>query len=209
MTAPQVTTYTGQIPLRTQEQPDFNNNVSDLLTWWPTSVPEMNTVSDFVNTQAVAAETSANLAQTVVSGANFKGNYSNLTGALNIPATVYYNDKYWQLLNNMADVTSEVPSVGATNWALAPQTAGRVVITPPITLDVGGNYYLIAAGDVTLPDPTTISNGVGFNFAKKFGISPSIKTIANGFSTVKGLTDEIVLNSLGIEFISLSGVYEV
>lgn len=209
MAAPQVTTYTGQIPVRTQDQSTFNTNTADLLTWWPTSVPEMNVVSEFVNTQADATETAANLAQTTVSGANFKGNYSALTGALNVPSSVYHSGKYWQLLNNMADVTSESPSVGATNWALATQTAGRVVLTPPITLTVGGDYFIAAAGDVTLPDPTTIPDGVGFNFTKKFGVTPSILTVTNGFSTAKGLTNDIVLNSLGIEFISLSNVYEV
>ena len=48
-----------------------------------------------------------------LSTANFKGLWSSLTGSLNIPASVSHNDKFWQLLENVADVTTEVPGVSA------------------------------------------------------------------------------------------------
>ena len=209
MTAPQVTTYTGTIPVRSQDQTTFSNNTSDLLTWWPTSVVEMNVVSTFVNSQAEAAEISANLADTAVTSVNFKGNYSNLSGALNVPASVYHSGKYWQLLNNMADVTTESPSVGATNWALATQSAGRVPIDTPATLSVSGRYFVSGDGIVTLPDPATLPDGFGFDIAKNGSDTPTISVGTSKVKSKLGFTDGVILDVPQLEFTVKSGVYEV
>jgi hypothetical protein len=54
---------------------------------------------------------SESMAGQALSSANFKGSWSSLTGALNIPASVYHSSRFWILLSNLADVTTDVPGV--------------------------------------------------------------------------------------------------
>ena len=50
---------------------------------------------------------------------NFKGLWSDLTGAINTPASVKHNGVFWLLLNNLADVTVSEPSTTNTDWTKA------------------------------------------------------------------------------------------
>ena len=59
------------------------------------------------------ADSAAILAE---SYANYVGLWSGLTGALNIPASVFHNDTFWQLLVNIPDVTASEPSAVNTDW---------------------------------------------------------------------------------------------
>lgn len=58
---------------------------------------------------------SANSAAIAIAAANFKGNWSALTGALAVPSAVYHSSKFWLLLSNLADVTASEPGVDA-DW---------------------------------------------------------------------------------------------
>jgi len=51
----------------------------------------------------------------VISMSEFKGYWSSLTGALAIPASVSHLGQFWALLESVADVTLEVPSV-SSKW---------------------------------------------------------------------------------------------
>lgn len=51
----------------------------------------------------------------VISMSEFKGYWSSLTGALAIPASVSHLGQFWALLESVADVTTEVPSV-SSKW---------------------------------------------------------------------------------------------
>ena len=89
-----------------------------------TSIGEMNTDIAGVNSDADRAESAADSA---VASANFKGAWSSLTGALNIPASVTHNGYLWILLNNLADVTASEPGVSA-DWqdlATIPSQTGQ------------------------------------------------------------------------------------
>lgn len=66
--------------------------------------------------QATLATQSATAAAAV---SNFKGAWSSLSGALNKPATVLHNNKYWFLLNDLTNVALSQPGVSA-DWS--PQT---------------------------------------------------------------------------------------
>lgn len=209
MAAPQVTEYPGQIPLRTQDQTTFSTNTGDLLTWWPTSVPEMNTVSEFVNTQANATEAAANIAQTAITSANFKGEWASLTGALTVPSTVYHSGTYWQLLDDIADVTASEPTTINTDWALSAQSAGRVVVQSPLTLAVTGRYYILGSGAITIPDPTTLDRGMAFDFTKEPSETPTIVAPTNKISSKFGLDDTIIMDLGNVEMVVNNDVYEV
>lgn len=52
------------------------------------------------------------------SNANFKGLWSSLNGALNVPAMVYHNGIYWNLTANLSNVTTAQPGVSAS-WIVA------------------------------------------------------------------------------------------
>lgn len=91
-------------------------------------VPELNTVAGEVNTNATtassaavtaaaAAVTASAASSAAVAGANFKGNWSALTGALNMPASVAYGGRLWLLNANVADVTTKTPGVAA-EWTV-------------------------------------------------------------------------------------------
>ena len=66
---------------------------------------------------AAAALDSENAA---AAAANNKGEWSALTGALNVPASVNHNDKIWILNTNLADVTLSEPSDTNTDWTEYP-----------------------------------------------------------------------------------------
>lgn len=91
-----------------------------------TFVSEVNTVAGEVNTNATTASTAAgtattaaatatSAAATAAAAANFKGNWSALTGALAVPASVAHSSGLWMLLSNVADVTTKTPGV-ASEW---------------------------------------------------------------------------------------------
>lgn len=130
MTAPVVTDLP-DAPQRADQPSTFIDKsdswVADLQTW----TDEVNALGTFVNDTAVdvdadataaasSATSSENSATISASNANFKGNYSALTGALNVPASVFHVNKFWQLLVDLADVTASTPSTANSDWAEIP-----------------------------------------------------------------------------------------
>ncbi|MEA2091222.1 MAG: hypothetical protein U9O83_02520 [Campylobacterota bacterium] len=81
---------------------------------------EMNATASQVNSDATDAESSAveaaDSASSALAGSNNKGNWSALTGALNIPASVNHNDSVWMLNVNLADVTLSEPTDVNSDW---------------------------------------------------------------------------------------------
>jgi hypothetical protein len=61
--------------------------------------------------QVALATTQAGLA---AASANFKGNWTDLTGALSLPATVYHDGVFWALNTALGDVTLAEPGVSAS-----------------------------------------------------------------------------------------------
>ena len=212
MAAPQIPLFTGITPSRDQEPQAFSNNINDWVAYQPSQVTGTNTVSTFVNTQATAAETSANIAGTAITSANFKGAWSNLTGAIPDPATdattVSHNSKFYQALNAIVDVTLSEPGVSA-DWVLSAQTASRVIITPPLTLEISGRYYINGAGTITLPLPTALPDGTSFTFARSPSIEPIVFVGTNLVTTESGLTDGIIMDIKQIEMTIINSLYEV
>ena len=213
MAAPQVTLYAGDVPVRTQDQTTFSNNTADLLTWWPTTVPEMNAALTYTETKANEAEalatSAANVSNSVISAANFKGEWSSLTGALTVPSTVYHSGTYWQLLDDIADVTASEPTLVNSDWALSAQSAGRVVIQSPFTLTQTGRYFVLGSDTVNIPDPATLPDGAAFDFVREAAELPTINAGTNKVTTRLGLTDGIVMGLSQSELIVRSGLYEV
>lgn len=94
---------------------------------------------------AQAYDTIVSISASVAATANFKGNWSALTGPLTVPASVAHSGSYWMLLSNLADVTAATPGVSAS-WQLLP--AGNVQ-GPVSSVDGDGVVFDGATGKLT------------------------------------------------------------
>lgn len=213
MAAPTIEPYPGETPQRTQAAGVFSDNVDDWLTWLTPMVPEMNASVDFVNTKAeetdVLAQSTANVANTIVTASNFKGEWASLTGALTVPSTLYHDGTYWQLLVGIPDVTASEPGLLNTDYALSAQAGDHVIVLSPFTLTVSGRYYVLGSDTVTVPDPTTLADGQTFNFKRRPNETPTIFVGTDLVTTRLGLTDGILMGVSQHEMIVYDGLYEV
>ena len=116
-----------------------------------TSVNANRIAAELAETNAETAETNTLLlSDSVIATANFKGNWSDLTGALNKPASVANHGLVWLLLNNLADVTLSEPTSSNTDWLIA--------VSPPTSasLSVAVGAKGVTAGNVV----ELVSDGV-------------------------------------------------
>lgn len=103
------------LSLKNQTQTIYNNTVD---VYNDTVTVRNQTTAIRNETEELRDETLLIQAGTAAA-VNFKGRWSDLTGALNIPANVFHQGVYWTLLTNLADVTLSEPSAENTDWALA------------------------------------------------------------------------------------------
>jgi hypothetical protein len=126
MATPQITALP-DAPSRADAPTAFSTKADAFVAALPGFGDEANTVAEFCNAKAVAADSSAtaaalsetNAAASAAAAqgvANFQGTWASLVGALNTPATVYHSNKFWVLLNNLADVTASEPSASNSDW---------------------------------------------------------------------------------------------
>jgi len=126
--------FTGTVPNRTQSANDFADNADDWLAYQAPLAADYNALATVIDAQATAADVSASAASvseiaaeasavesatsatTSQSNANFKGRWSDATGAATVPASYSNNGQTWQLLQNIADITADEPVAGASNW---------------------------------------------------------------------------------------------
>ncbi len=111
-------------------------------------------------TERLSAEDAAAIAMSI---ANFRGRWGDLTGSLSVPAAVFHDGKYWQLLEDIADVTAEEPP--STVWA---------DIAVQLTSGLGTAINFTASATFTLPDDSAA--GAIFIFTKISGVTPTIET---------------------------------
>lgn len=133
-------------------------------------VPEMQALGDNVYANAVEAAASAVTCNSVTTiaaaAANYKGLWSALTGALNMPASVSHNGNYWALNANLADVTAATPGVSASWQALNIGAGGSAEVSSAVSITLTAASYRVqavamTAADkfVTLPAATTLATG--------------------------------------------------
>ncbi len=169
---------------------------------------DASAAEDSATDSALSASQSAASAAIAVTAVNFKGLWSSLTGALAVPASVYHNSQYWQLLENVADVTAETPGV-STKWALAVNSSGRTVISGPFTVNYPGRYLITNTATITIPTPVGVQNGAVYNFATVLGQTPTLATVTDGFKYRGGLDNQILLTVPALELTAYNNKYEV
>jgi hypothetical protein len=152
-------------PDRTEGQDTFVTKAYAFNDWFAPFQAWLETVLDYivdaiawVEDRATVASTSATAAANSATGAansaNFKGTWSSLTGALNKPAQVLHNGAYWQLLNNLANVTTSEPSPSNADWAFSSGTRWVTPYTASATLAANSFNTVMAttsASNMTLP----------------------------------------------------------
>lgn len=112
-----ITAYSGDLPDKATMTPDeFDEAAEDWVDYQDGLATELNTWAGQANNVAV----SANDLIIALAAANFEGAWSDLTGALSMPACVYHDSQYWFLLDDLADVTASEPSDSNSDWALFP-----------------------------------------------------------------------------------------
>ena len=154
------------IPVPQRSDPvNFAPRADLFLAALPTFATETNLVASEVNANASTASSQAGIAVSAanaatdaaaqaLAAANFKGEWSTLTGALNKPACVKHNGRFWLLLNNLTNVTTSQPGVSADWTSIDAGTPITQAITSNTTAVVGVRY-IIAASTLTLTLPTT------------------------------------------------------
>jgi hypothetical protein len=125
------------------EPSTFSDKADAFLGHFPIGQADQNTLVTWLNStagqayqnalEAAASATAADLsaddaAQSVIDAnqvlssayaqANYKGAWSSLTGALNIPASVSHDNGVWLLTTNLANVAASEPAIGNANWLL-------------------------------------------------------------------------------------------
>ena len=98
----------------------------------PTFVTEANALEANVNAKEVitvaASSTASSASAVALAAANYKGEWSALSGAATVPYCVSHDNMYWMLTTNIADITAKEPGV-ASEW-----------------ISIGAGADLIAAG---------------------------------------------------------------
>jgi len=169
--------------------------------------------------KALAAEGSAEAAaarlvdvQTAANGAfaaaNYKGEWSTLSGALNVPATVTHLGRLWYLKLNLANVTTQAPALGSTYWGEVSRNDFTVLPCPAGTTNAAdrGLYRMTSSASVLLL-PGAPWHGMVVAAANLSGaLTPVIQR--NG-KTICGDAEDYVMNVLGwqivLQYDSVSG----
>jgi hypothetical protein len=154
MTIPTVPEFTGPLPQRSgQTQAEFSNNVDQLFQDLPDVVDGWNDSIDAVNSELPVIAQSAEAAAAALGAANYKGEWSTLTGALAIPASVSHNGSVWLLTEDVPDVTAVEPGISPVWIDLIPEvpasTSARITARADFTGLLAANYEVNGGAQLT------------------------------------------------------------
>lgn len=173
-----ITLYSGDVPNPfTQDASTFSANAVDWTTYQAnvlvssinTSIGEFNIDFGLVNKAKDDAETAATnaansaaesdvSAQVSASSAGYKGEWSTLTGAANKPYSVSHNGAFWQLANDLTDVTLSEPSGANSDWVFASGTRWQELTTSATAAANSMVTVYATSGAVDVTQPTFKKN---------------------------------------------------
>lgn len=216
----------GTVPNNNMDEATFNvtaENFTTQMAPWGGDVKAVadsaKTNAEYSNERAVNANTSAETAaarlvdvQTAANGAfaaaNYKGEWSTLTGALNVPATVTHLGRLWYLKLNLANVTTQAPALGSTYWGEVSRNDFTVLPCPAGTTNAAdrGLYRMTSSASVLLL-PAAPWHGMVVAAANVSGTLTPV--ISRNGKTICGDAEDYLMNMLGwqivLQYDSVSG----
>lgn len=108
-------------------------------------------LSAFAGESYINAQKAEEFADIAASTANYKGEWSSLSGALSIPATVRHEDALWMLVSSAADVTAIEPGVSAQWVNVTPITEGSGTFSGSRNRILNGDFRIAQYGAVVIP----------------------------------------------------------
>lgn len=153
-------------PNRSMDAVTFESTADTFLSKLPTFRTQQNTLGSWMEGTAATVESNTNAAADsagiAAAAANMKGLWVNLSGALNVPASVSHNDELWLLLENLADVTTDEPGI-STKWQqLMPLGSSLFVVVSTGTNYTASNrqWVDVTAGGVAVTLPSNPTPGM-------------------------------------------------
>jgi len=141
-------------------------------------------------------------AQVAATNANFLGNWDELSGPATVPASVYWQGAYWQLLRDIPDVAASEP--GQTDdWA---GTQTEIISWEPVsgnvTLASNRHYGVNFASGQVLTLPASPANNDIITLYKRSGNSNGAVLARNG-NTIMGLAQDMTIDGdiVGLQLI--------
>ena len=201
MAAPIIPVYSGDVPARTQAPATFSTNADDWLAYQEPLATDYNGLATYLDALAItmdadataaaaSAAAAASSASDAASSANFVGLWSAQTGAANIPYSVAHNGISWQLLNNLADVTTSEPSV-TSDWQAIDPNFYEATETADFNISAGLRYQAEATSatiDGTMP--ATMIQGEKFTFHNSSASTFKVQLLNPNF-TIRGPSGSI------------------
>lgn len=110
-----------------------------------TNAETAQTASEEAQAAAEAAEDSVQIV------ANFRGPWSTATGAFTVPSSFLHNGGYWQLLQDISDITTKEPGVDADYFSLITSELQWERPAGNFSAEHGKHYKVQAGAEITLP----------------------------------------------------------
>lgn len=216
----------GTVPNNNMDEATFNVTAETFTSNMPQWGGDLKAVADsaktnaeYSNQRANDSNTSAETAaarlidvQTAANGAfaaaNYKGEWSTLSGALNVPATVTHQGRLWYLKLNLANVTTQAPALGSTYWGEVSRNDFTVLPCPAGTTNAAdrGLYRMTSSTSVLLL-PAAPWHGMVVAAANVSGTLTPV--ISRNGKTICGDAENFTMNVLGFQIVlqydSISG----
>jgi hypothetical protein len=184
----------------TGNMPPWGSDVKAVADSAKTNAEYSNQRAGDANASAAAAAARLIDVQTAANGAfaaaNYKGEWSTLSGALNVPATVTHLGRLWYLKLNLANVTTQAPALGSTYWGEVSRNDFTVLACPAGTTVAAdrGLYRMNSPSSILQLPPNPFHGMVAAAVNVSGSLAPVIQR--NG-KTICGDAEDYLMNVLG------------
>lgn len=147
---------------------------------------QQSTASAAATTATTKAGEASSSRDVALAATNYKGLWSALSGALNIPATVLHSSSIWMLTQNVASVGAEVPGV-STKWINVSPASG-------LQSAADGRLKSGGAGTITVASAADIVAAIGATVVAN--ATHAVSADNGGVTSVNGATGAVVIQSV-------------
>ena len=192
-----ITQFTN-IPGRGQDATQFAARADHFLgVQLPRFVTEANQTAAEINDDAdqaaaavASAGASAGMAAAAIEGlANYKGEWSTLSGPLTMPATVRHKDRFWILVAGTPNVALAEPGVDVSRWR--PVQRGMIVTRWNINALHGDDIIHVNTDQRNIWLPPGPSEG---DTVSVVTIGSGVTRVARNGSTILGVEDDLLID---------------